>query len=97
MGLSQKSYVPADCRGGSRSGPRMWSKDMAARKGICASLPAMWSCLAGDRINVPADLSGPAGAARARLSGASPTPSNLSPKAALASGAKKIAARRGTG
>jgi hypothetical protein len=36
----------ANCQAGSQLVPPMWSKELAARKGICALSPATWFCLA---------------------------------------------------
>jgi hypothetical protein len=36
----------ANCHAGSQLVPPMWSKELAARKGICALSPATWFCLA---------------------------------------------------
>ena len=49
----------ANCHAGSQLVPPMWSKELAARKGICALSPATWFCLADGASIFPLRLVGP--------------------------------------
>ena len=40
------NYRPSQLPAGSQLVPPTWSKELAARKGICALSPATWFCLA---------------------------------------------------